>query len=87
MSGDYRKKGKILSAGDKAEGTFGWGEVSDKLPSYTKNGSTETNWYFYKSADDTTLRRCKGYDTCNHDGQDCSCDIRDYSVIYRKEDD
>ena len=55
-------------SGGKAEGTFGWGAVSDKIPSYsriTQNGTThDYNWYFYKSADGNTIYRCNGYHKC-----------------------
>ena len=53
-------------SGGKAEGTFGWGEVSDRLPSYStkideKGKTHEYKWYFYKSADGTSIYRCKGF--------------------------
>ncbi|MBR4314752.1 MAG: hypothetical protein IKP66_07580 [Lachnospiraceae bacterium] len=52
------------SSGGKAESTYGWGLVSNKIPSYERYGGNEYNWYFYKSADDTSIYRCKGYHEC-----------------------
>ena len=45
----------------KAESTYGWGNVMSKMPSYELFNGKEYNWYFYKSADDKSIYRCRGY--------------------------
>ena len=77
------KTNNIPGFGGKAEGTYGWGTVSRKIPSYELQGGNEYNWYFYKSRDDRHIYRCRGYhDYTNHN--DRCCDQRAYDVIYRK---
>ena len=77
------KMNNIPGFGGKAEGTYGWGTVSRRMPSYELHNGGEYNWYFYKSRDDRHIYRCRGYhDYTNHN--DRCCDQRAYDVIYRK---
>ena len=70
----FPKTNNIPGFGGKAEGTYGWGTVMSKMPSYEieniynpethRREPQDTNWYFYKSADDHSIYRCRGYHKC-----------------------
>ena len=78
-----------LVSGDKAPGTFGWGNVHDEFPVEDKNGKHYT--YFFKNDDEAYYRLCQcGVEPTSSDAyhRSLNCDFGTdtcrYEVIWRK---